>query len=178
MRALSPAALRQRLRKIQLLVCDVDGVLTDGTVLITASGEAKRFSIRDGMGLRCCREAGIKTAWISARPSKITERRARELKTDFIVQTRDGKVPALEDILEQTGFKWNQVCMIGDDLVDLAALDKAGVAVSPKDGCAEAKALAHIVTRAPGGNGAVRELAEKILKAQGKWDTLVEEIAR
>lgn len=178
MRKLFPAALAKRLRAVKLLICDVDGVLTDGTVTITETGESKRFSIRDGMGLRCCQQAGIKVAWISARPSKITTRRAKELKTDFIVQTRDGKVPAVEGILAHTGLTWEDAAMIGDDIVDLAALAKVGLAVTPSDGCAEAKELAHIVTRAAGGNGAVRELAEKILKAQGKWRSVVEAIAR
>jgi 3-deoxy-D-manno-octulosonate 8-phosphate phosphatase (KDO 8-P phosphatase) len=178
MRKLATTALLKRLRAIRLLVCDVDGVLTDGTVDITETGESKRFSIRDGMGLRCCQLAGLKVAWISARPSKVTTRRARELRTDFIIQTKNGKVPAVEGILQQTGFTWEQTAMIGDDIVDLAVLARAGVAVTPKDGCAEAKALAHIVTRAGGGNGAVRELTEKILKAQGKWRSVVESIAR
>lgn len=178
MRPLVPTALNKRLRAVKLLVCDVDGVLTDGTVTITESGESKRFSIRDGMGLRCCQMAGIQVAWVSARPSKVTTRRAKELKTDFIVQTKDGKVPAVEGILAHTGLTWEDTAMIGDDIVDLAALTKVGLAVTPKDGCAEAKALAHIVTRATGGHGAVRELAEKILKAQGKWRSVVETIAR
>jgi 3-deoxy-D-manno-octulosonate 8-phosphate phosphatase (KDO 8-P phosphatase) len=175
---LSPSALAKRLRRIRLLVCDVDGVLTDGGVYISESGESKRFSIRDGMGLRCCQMAGIKTAWVSARPSKVTTRRAKELKTDFIAQTKDGKVPAINKILSRTGFTWDEIAMIGDDIVDLAAMAKVGVAVTPRDGCAEAKNLAHFTTRATGGNGAVRELAEKILKAQGKWSTLVSQIAR
>jgi 3-deoxy-D-manno-octulosonate 8-phosphate phosphatase (KDO 8-P phosphatase) len=178
MRKLSPTALNRRLRAVKLLVCDVDGVLTDGSILITESGEAKRFSIRDGLGLRCCQKAGLKIAWVSARPSKATLRRAKELKTDFIAQTTDGKVPAVEGIHAHTGISWEETAMIGDDLVDLAALKKAGVAVTPKDGCAEAKALAHVVTRATGGNGAVRELAEKILKAQGKWRSVVAAVAR
>ena len=178
MPALSPAALGKRLRQIRLLVCDVDGVLTDGCVHISETGESKRFSIRDGMGLRCCQIAGIKTAWISARPSKVTTRRAKELKTDFIIQTQDGKVPAIEGILKTTGLTWGETAMIGDDIVDLAALARVGVAVTPKDGCPETRALAHYITRATGGNGAVRELAEKILKAQRKWRTVVQQIAR
>ena len=125
---LSPSALAKRLRRIRLLVCDVDGVLTDGGVYIGESGESKRFSIRDGMGLRCCQMAGIKTAWVSARPSKVTTRRAKELKTDFIAQTKDGKVPAINKILSRTGFTWDEIAMMGEDIVDLPAMAKVGVA--------------------------------------------------
>ncbi len=171
-------ALRAKLRNIRLLVCDVDGVLTDGGLYISESGESKRFFVPDGLALRAWQQAGLTVAWVSARPSAVTRRRARELKTDYLIQTKTGKVPAVEKILKKTGFTWAEVAFIGDDLVDLAVMAKAGIAAAPGTACNEARAIAHYVTRAGGGNGAVREVIEKILKAQGKWEMLVAEIAR
>ena len=170
---LSPTQLRSRLRRIRLLLCDVDGVLTDGAIYITAEGEFKRFHVHDGLAQRMAAQAGLKVGWISARPSPITTRRAEELKTDFIAQTREGKVPAAEEILAQTGFHWAEVCFVGDDVVDLAVMKRVGLALAPADGRPEGKAAAHFVTRAKGGNGCVREVVELLLKAQGKWATVV-----
>lgn len=170
--------LLQRLRRIRLLVCDVDGVLTDGGVYIMAEGEAKRFHVPDGLALRCWQLAGRKTAWISARPSVVTTKRAEELKTDFIEQTKDGKIPALRRILKQTKLDWDRVAFMGDDLVDLAVMKRVGLAAAPANGCAEAREIAHLTTDASGGHGAVRELIEKILKAQGKWEKVVDQVAR
>ena len=167
--------LAVRLERIKLLLCDVDGVLTDGTVFIGAEGEFKAFNIRDGLGLVLLRRAGLKTGWVSARPSDATERRARELKIDFLIQQNDrtGKVAAVESLLAQTRLHWNEVCFVGDDIVDLGPLRRAGVAVAVANAVPEAKAAAHLVTRAAGGRGAVREIVELILKAQNKWGGFV-----
>ena len=175
---LSPAQLRARLNRIKLLLCDVDGVLTDGAIFITSEGEFKRFHVHDGLGQRMAACAGLKVGWVSARPSAITTRRAEELKTDFIVQTRDGKVPAVTEIPAKTGLDWADACFVGDDVVDLGVLRRVGLAISPADGRPEAKALAHFVTKAKGGNGCAREVVEMILKAQGKWATVVAEHAK
>lgn len=175
---LSPAQLRARLERIKLLLCDVDGVLTDGAIFITGEGEFKRFHVHDGLGQRLAAHAGLKVGWVSARPSPITTRRAEELKTDFVAQTRDGKVPAVEEILAKTGLVWADACFVGDDVVDLGVLRRVGLAISPADARPEAKALAHFITKANGGNGCVREVVEMILKAQGKWATVVEHCAK
>lgn len=175
---LTSTQLRPRLRRIKLLLCDVDGVLTDGAIYITSDGEFKRFHVTDGLGQRLAAHAGLKVGWVSARPSAITTRRGEELKTDFIVQTRDGKVPAVERILAETGFGWADACFVGDDVVDLGVLRRVGLAIAPADGRPEAKAAAHVITKAKGGNGCVREVVEMILKAQGKWTTVVEEHAK
>jgi 3-deoxy-D-manno-octulosonate 8-phosphate phosphatase (KDO 8-P phosphatase) len=172
---LSPAQLRSRLRRVRILLCDVDGVLTDGAIYITGEGEFKRFHVHDGLAQRMAARSGLKVGWVSARPSPITTRRGEELKTDFIVQTRDGKVPAVEEILAKTGCTWAETCFVGDDVVDLGVLGRVGLAISPADARPEAKALAHCITRAKGGNGCVREVVEMILKAQGKWATVVAE---
>ena len=168
-----PSALDSRLRRVRLFLCDVDGVLTDASVFIGGGREIKRFNILDGLGLGLLRRVGIKAGWISSRPSPATKLRAEELKIDFLVQQKNGKVPAVESILSRTGFRWAQVCYVGDDIVDLGVLRRAGVAVTVANGVAEAKAAAHYVTKAGGGHGAVREVAEMILKAQNKWAALV-----
>lgn len=174
---LAPAQLRARLKRIKLLLCDVDGVLTDGAIFITGEGEFKRFHVHDGLGQRMAARAGLKVGWVSARPSAITTRRGEELKTDFIVQTRDGKVPPVERILAETGLSWSDTCFVGDDVVDLGVLRRVGLAISPADARPEAKAAAHFLTKAKGGNGCVREVVEMILKAQGKWATVMAEHA-
>jgi len=167
--------LRLRFKRIRLLLCDVDGVLTDGSVSIGADAELKPFNIRDGLGLVLLRRAGLQTGWVSARPSAATKRRARELKIDFLIQQKDrhGKVAAVETLLARTGLSWDAVCFVGDDIVDLGPMRRAGLAVAVADAVAEAKAAAHWVTRAAGGRGAVREVVERILKAQKKWDGFV-----
>ncbi len=167
------STLDARLKRIRLFLCDVDGVLTDGTVLVGEGFEAKLFNIQDGLGLALLRRAGLKVGWISNRTSSATTARAAELKVDFLHQDKTSKVVAIEAILKQAGAGWDEVCYVGDDLVDLGALKRAGVAVVVANGVAEAKAVAHLVTIATGGWGAVREVAEMILKAQGRWDELL-----
>jgi 3-deoxy-D-manno-octulosonate 8-phosphate phosphatase (KDO 8-P phosphatase) len=156
----------------------VDGVLTDATVCVDSrGGEAKAFSIRDGLGLVLLRRAGVRVGWVSSRPSPATHRRARELKVDFLIQRKDSKVAAIEGILVQTSLTWDDVCYAGDDLVDLGPLRRAGVAVAVADAVPEVRAAAHAVTQASGGHGAVREIAEWILKTQKQWKDIVADYA-
>jgi 3-deoxy-D-manno-octulosonate 8-phosphate phosphatase (KDO 8-P phosphatase) len=170
-----PAAIRQRAARIKLFLCDVDGVLTDGSVFIGGEKEFKRFNIRDGLGLVLARRAGLKIGWVSARPSPATKLRADELKIHFLVQQGDrmSKTGAIEELLAQEKLDWDEVCFVGDDIVDLGPLQRAGFSVAVADGVAEAKAAAHFVTRAAGGRGAIREVVEMILRAQGKWAPFV-----
>lgn len=171
-------SLTTRLRRVKLFLTDVDGVMTDGTVIMGESGEFKRYDIQDGLGIVMLRHHGIQTGWISARPSEATKARAADLKIDFLAQPTEGKVPAIEQILAQTGLSWAEVCFVGDDVVDIGVFRKAGLAVAVANARPEAKAAAHVVTRTPGGHGAVREIIEKILKAQGKWKATVAAFAR
>jgi 3-deoxy-D-manno-octulosonate 8-phosphate phosphatase (KDO 8-P phosphatase) len=168
-------SLKRRLSRIKLFLCDVDGVLTDGSIYIGGEREFKRFNIRDGLGLVLARRAGLKIGWVSARPSLATKLRADELKIHFLVQQGDrtSKTGAIEELLTQEKLSWSEVCFVGDDIVDLGPLKRAGLAVAVADGVAEAKAAAHFVTRLAGGHGAVREVIEMILRAQGKWAPLV-----
>jgi 3-deoxy-D-manno-octulosonate 8-phosphate phosphatase (KDO 8-P phosphatase) len=169
------AALKTRLKRIKLFLCDVDGVLTDGSIFIGGEREFKRFNIRDGLGIVVARRAGLKVGWVSARPSLATKLRADELKIDFLVQQGDAisKTAAIEALLAQEKLNWNEICFVGDDIIDLGPLTRAGFAVAVGDGVAEAKAAAHYTTKAAGGRGAVREAIELILRAQGHWQTFV-----
>ena len=170
-------ALCAALKGIRLFLCDVDGVLTDASVFIGGAEEIKRFNIQDGLGLVALRRQGVKVGWISSRLSPATARRARELKIDFLQQEKGSKVRAVERLLAQTGFGWDEVCYVGDDIVDLGVMQRAGVAVAVANGVAEAHATADYITQACGGHGAVREVAELILQAQGKWACVVAESA-
>ncbi|HXG49062.1 MAG TPA: HAD hydrolase family protein [Methylomirabilota bacterium] len=170
-----PPALRAALRRVRLFLCDVDGVLTNGTVLVGNRTEFKEFNIHDGLGLRLLSRHGIKVGWISNRPSPATYQRAEELKVDFLVQDGGSKVRAIEAILTKTGCGWREVCYLGDDVVDLGPLRRAGVAVAVANAIPEAKAAAHFVTTAEGGRGAVREVAGLLLRAQGKWEAVLQE---
>jgi 3-deoxy-D-manno-octulosonate 8-phosphate phosphatase (KDO 8-P phosphatase) len=171
------AQLTARLKCVKLFLCDVDGVLTDASVFIGGVREVKRFDIQDGLGLVLLRRAGIKVGWISSRPSPATEARANELKIDFLVQSKETKVSAVENLLAQTQFDWKQVCYVGDDVVDLGVLKRAGVAVAVANAVREAKTLAHVTTSKTGGHGAVREVVELILKAQKRWRPLIADYA-
>jgi 3-deoxy-D-manno-octulosonate 8-phosphate phosphatase (KDO 8-P phosphatase) len=169
------STLKSQLQRVRLLLTDVDGVMTDGRISITADGEFKHFSIQDGLGLVLLRKCGIKVGWISARPSVVTTKRAEELRIDFLRQEKGSKVAAANDILGATGLNWGEVCYVGDDIVDLCLLKRAGVAVAVANAIDEVKAAAHYVTEARGGHGAVREVVTMILKAQNQWNALVRE---
>lgn len=168
-----PKALAAKMARVKLFLCDVDGVLTNATVFIGDGREFKEFHIRDGLGLRLLQRTGIKVGWISNRPSTATQQRADELKVDFLYQANGSKVDAVEAILKRAGLDWDDVCYMGDDVVDLGALKRAGLAIGVPSAIDEVKDLADYVTRAEGGQGAVREVVGLVLKAQNKWQRLV-----
>lgn len=167
------AGLLPRLRRIRLFLCDVDGILTDARVHMGDGIELKSFDVRDGFGLRLLQRHGIRVGWISHRPSQPTTQRAEELGIDFLHQAQGSKVAAAEKMIQEAGLSWKETCFMGDDLVDLAALRRAGLAVTVPHAWEEAQGCAHYTTRAAGGHGAVREVVELILKAQGRWQALV-----
>jgi len=168
-------SLRRRFAKIKLLLTDVDGILTDAAVYMNHDEESKRFCVMDGLGLRLFREQGHQVGWISGRSSPATQQRARECGIDFLYQGPGNKVVAAEAMLAQSGASWEEVCYMGDDVVDLGVLRRAGAAVTVPHAAPEAKALAHYVTKTAGGHGAVREVIELILKAQHQWAKLIEQ---
>jgi 3-deoxy-D-manno-octulosonate 8-phosphate phosphatase (KDO 8-P phosphatase) len=163
-----------RARRIRVLLMDVDGVLTDGHVYLQdfpggVALELKAFHSQDGAGLKLARMAGLRTGVISGRRSTAMRRRAQENGIEFIYQGRDEKIPAYEEILERAQAVDAEVAYVGDDLPDLSVLRRVGLAVAVANAVPEVKSSAHLVTRRPGGSAAVREVIEFILKAQGKW---------
>jgi 3-deoxy-D-manno-octulosonate 8-phosphate phosphatase (KDO 8-P phosphatase) len=169
------AALLQRFAQVKLLLCDVDGVLTDGTVILGEGKEYKSFNIQDGLGMLLLKKHGVRVGWISARPSTVTQQRGDELRIEFVYQVRGNKVATVEELLTLTGFQWKDVCYVGDDVVDLGVLKRAGTAVAVANAIADVRSIAHYVTKARGGHGAVREVVELILRAQGKWKDVIDQ---
>jgi 3-deoxy-D-manno-octulosonate 8-phosphate phosphatase (KDO 8-P phosphatase) len=168
------ATLAERIAGIELLVLDVDGVLTDGRIVYTDDGrEVKAFHVRDGSGLNLWKRAGKRAAIVTGRSSPAVDRRAAELGVAPVVQGAADKGEALRSVLAETGFQADRACAVGDDLFDLPMLAGCGLAVAVADACPELRAAAHYVTRAAGGRGAVREVVELLLQGQGRWRALV-----
>jgi 3-deoxy-D-manno-octulosonate 8-phosphate phosphatase (KDO 8-P phosphatase) len=168
-------SLAERARRVRLLVLDVDGVLTDGRITYTADGvEVKSFHVRDGSGLVFWQRLGGRVAIISGRTSAAVDVRAKELGIADVRQGIGDKRAALTELLTATGVRAAETCAVGDDLPDLPLLRMCGLAVAVADAVPEARAAAHYVTGAPGGTGAVREVVELLLRAQGQWDGLVD----
>jgi 3-deoxy-D-manno-octulosonate 8-phosphate phosphatase (KDO 8-P phosphatase) len=167
--------LQDRCAAIDLLVLDVDGVLTAGGIVYLDNGlELKTFHVRDGSGLKIWHQAGKRSALITGRTSRVVTIRAAELGISQVVQGAADKLAAFRQILADCGVRPEQVCCVGDDLPDVPLLRNCGLAVAVADACAEARAEAHYVTRAAGGHGAVRETVELILGYQGIWQKVVE----
>ena len=165
--------LRSRILRIKFLIMDVDGVLTDGRIVYGDHGdELKFFDVQDGFGLSLWRRAGYRTAIISAKKSRVNVRRARELRIDELHQKVDDKLKVFEKLSRKFRIAPEEICYIGDDLMDAPSLLKAGFAVSVPNGVEDVRRLAHYVTERSGGRGAVRELIELILKTQGRWEAL------
>jgi 3-deoxy-D-manno-octulosonate 8-phosphate phosphatase (KDO 8-P phosphatase) len=168
------ATLNARAKKIRVLLMDVDGVLTDGRIWLLSrrdgtASEIKGFSAYDGAGLKLARAAGLRTGLITGRESSAVTQRAKECEIEFVYQHRSTKLGALEEIMQSTGASASEVAYVGDDLPDLPILERVGLAVAVANAVPEVKRAAHFVTRRSGGEGAVREAIELIVKAQGKW---------
>ena len=160
--------------RIEMLVLDVDGVLTDGRIVYTDAGEElKAFHVRDGSGLKLWTSLGKKVGIITGRNSPIVERRAKELDIAHVIQGAADKKTALATLLGTAHVSADAACAVGDDIVDVPVLRACGVAVAVADACADAKEDADYVTQAAGGRGAVRETIEWLLRAQGHWQAIV-----
>jgi 3-deoxy-D-manno-octulosonate 8-phosphate phosphatase (KDO 8-P phosphatase) len=163
-------------RRLKLVGFDVDGVFTDGGVYIGQVGdhqvEFKRFHVNDGLGITLLRKAGLAVVLVSARRSDATDLRARELKVDEVLQDNK-KLPAFEGILERRGVSWDESAFVGDDIPDLPILRRVALPIAVANAVPEVKAAVRVVTAAAGGQAAVREVAEAILKARGEWDAAV-----
>jgi 3-deoxy-D-manno-octulosonate 8-phosphate phosphatase (KDO 8-P phosphatase) len=164
-----------RARRLRLLLFDVDGVLTDGTILLDAEGrESKRFSIRDGTALVWARQAGLLTGVLSARTAAATTERARQLGMAIVRQQAGDKAAAFAEILAEQGLAAEDVAYMGDDLMDLPVLRLAGISAAPADAAETVRARVDFVSRLPGGGGAVREFIEGVLHAQDRWTAIAE----
>ena len=161
--------------RVRLLILDVDGVLTSGEIFIDGEGrESKVFHVHDGSGIVYLHRQGIRTALITGRKSKVVALRAEELGIEEVHQGIREKIRAYEDIAKRLSLQDAEIGYVGDDLLDLSCLRRAGFPVAVANASPEVKAAARFVTSRVGGQGAVREVAEVILKAQGKWDAIVE----
>ena len=170
--------VRARARKVQLVLLDVDGVLTDGTVLMHGDGtESKQFFIRDGAGIVWAMRAGLTIGLLSARESATTNQRAAQLGIRIVAQGVTSKAEEYARIVAELGLADDQVAFMGDDVLDVPVLSRVGLAAVPADAVAEARASAHWTSTCPGGRGAVRELLELILDAQERWATVVRELS-
>ena len=166
--------VEKRCRSIELIVSDVDGVLTDGGLVLGNDGvESKRFHVRDGMGIKLWQQAGGAFAIITSRTSHAVHLRAAELGVERVRQGAENKLAAFRELLAAERLEPDKACYIGDDLPDLAPLRCAGVGVAVADACQELRDAAHYVCALPGGHGAVREAIEWILKSQSRWDELI-----
>jgi 3-deoxy-D-manno-octulosonate 8-phosphate phosphatase (KDO 8-P phosphatase) len=163
--------LFERAREVRLAILDVDGVLTDGALFLGDDGQQyKAFNSKDGHGMRMLLDSGVRIAILTGRVSKVVEHRMHDLGVDLVLQGHREKLPAFESLLAQTGLEAAQVCYVGDDVVDVPVLRRAGLAVAVQDAHAIAKDHAHWVTPSGGGRGAVREVCELILRAQGNLE--------
>jgi 3-deoxy-D-manno-octulosonate 8-phosphate phosphatase (KDO 8-P phosphatase) len=160
--------------QVRLLLLDVDGVLTDGTIIYTPDGgESKGFNTQDGFGLRMLMEVGVEVGLITARKSEAVTRRAADLHLKHVYQGVGGKFQVYEDILRQTGLRPPETAYMGDDWLDLPLLARVGLAVAPANAVAEVRQRVHFVTSRPGGKGAVRELCELLLESRGELSALL-----
>jgi 3-deoxy-D-manno-octulosonate 8-phosphate phosphatase (KDO 8-P phosphatase) len=165
-----PETLLARARRVRCLILDVDGVLTDGSIVTDGHGrETKTFNVRDGHGIKLLQWHGVEVAIISGRRSPATAARAAELGIALVYQGTLDKVQAFEALLATRGLAAEETAFLGDDLVDVPVLRRVGLAVAVADAAAELAPYVHHVTSAPGGRGAAREVAELLLKAQERW---------
>ena len=169
------SAIERRASRIKLLLMDCDGVLTDGRFWLLNNGdEQKGFHVHDGLGLELWHRAGMRSGIISGRTSTVVEQRARDLKIEFVRQGAETKLDSFEALLTEAGIEDSEVAYIGDDLNDIPLLMRAELAVAVANAAEETRSVAHVITRAAGGFGAVREVIEIILKSQGRWADVTE----
>ena len=175
---ISPA-LKKRAAQISLILMDVDGTMTDGSVSLLSQNdgtalEIKTFDAHDGQGLTLAQTAGLRTGCITGRESPALLRRAHEMKMEFIYMKQPVKMPAYEEILQKAGLSDSAVAFIGDDLPDIPLLRRVGLAVAVGDAVPEVKKVAHYTTKALAGRGAVREAIELVLKSKGIWNAMID----
>lgn len=166
----------ERAKRVRLMVLDVDGVMTDGRIVLDGDcGEWKFFNVQDGHGIRMAQRAeDFRIALLSGRKSDVVARRARELEIEEVIQGATRKLPVFEELLERVGIPVDETAFMGDDVVDIPVLRKVILPIAPANAVPEVRREVSLVTRFAGGHGAVREALVSILTAQGKWDGLMQ----
>jgi 3-deoxy-D-manno-octulosonate 8-phosphate phosphatase (KDO 8-P phosphatase) len=175
---ISPA-LKRRAAQIKVLLMDVDGTMTDGSVTLLSQPdgsalEIKTFDAHDGQGLTLAHTAGIRTGCITGRESSALQRRANEMKMEFVYMKQPTKIPAYEEILRKAGVPDSAVAYVGDDLPDIPIMRRAGLAIAVGDAVPEVKQAAHFTTKSNAGHGAIRDAVELILKSKGVWEEMID----
>lgn len=171
--------LNDRAKKIDCILVDVDGTLTDGMVTVHAnSDKSRRFCIKDGFGIQLWREQGFKFGFITGDNTPATEERARMLKADYVYMDCLDKRKAIKDIMQKSGFNPEQIAFVGDDLIDIPVFKQVGLAVAVNDGVSEIDRITHYRTTSRGGHGAIREVIEFILKSKNLWDKIIKDFYR
>lgn len=168
------SSAEEKAANVKAIILDVDGVLTDGSLIYNPVGESKTFHVRDGHGVVLARLAGIKTALLTGRKVDVVSRRAKELKIDAVREGIIRKGEALDGLLEELGVTAEEACYAGDDLVDIPVMNRVGFAATVSDAVEDVRAVADWITPSRGGQGAVRELIEFVLKAKGLWQEIVD----
>ncbi len=163
--------MQEKLRRLKLLLLDVDGVMTDGRIVYNADGvETKAFDVKDGHGLKMLQRAGLQIGIITGRTSEVTRVRADELGIDLVIQGAKEKLPRYQEVISRLGLCDEEVAYVGDDLIDLPVLRRVGFSATVADAVEEIKPHVHYITRRPGGRGAVREVCDFILRTSGRWE--------
>lgn len=174
-----PAKVASKAKQISVLLMDVDGTLTDGSVTLASTPdnhalEVKTFDAHDGQGLTLAVTAGLRTGVITGRSSAALRRRCKELDIEFVYEKQGHKIAAYEDVLRKTGAKESEVAFLGDDLPDLMVMRRVGLSVAVANAAPEVRRAADYRTKAPGGKGAAREVVELILKSKGVWEEMID----
>lgn len=165
--------MNDKLKNIQLLLLDVDGVMTDGRIIYDGNGlETKFFNVKDGHGIKMLQRHGIQVGIITGRSSVVVDIRARELGIDLVYQGALNKLESYKDVKQKTGLEDSQIAYVGDDIIDVPVIRRVGFSAAPPDSLPEVLALVDLVTSCGGGRGAVREVCDMILKARGVWDEI------
>ncbi len=171
--------LRERIKKIRLVILDIDGILTDGRIVYDNKGnELKFFDVHDGFGIVLLRRAGIDTVIMTAKRSNVVSRRAKDFKVKHLYQNCFDKLKTFNEVLEEFDIPAKEICFMGDDLIDIPVLKRVGFAVSVPNAVDEAKEAAHYITKRQGGRGAVREICDLIIKTQGGWEDIMRRYSR
>lgn len=164
----------EKAQKITTLIIDVDGVLSDGSIIYAAHGdELKCFDVQDGAGLVFWNRVGLKSAVVTGRKSRLLKRRVKEMRVGHLEMGALNKLPAYEKLIRRWKLKDEEICAFGDDLMELPILRRVGLAVAVPNAVPEVKRQAHCITERPGGRGAVREVVDALLKINGRWDTII-----